>query len=94
MDQPWMEFVETTVFTRRVEKFGGASLLQQIQVDLIADPELGPVVSGTHGARKGRVADPSSGRGKSSGFRYLYIYLKAQGRIYLLSSLPRTNKAI
>ena len=59
-----MEFVETTVFTERIEKFGGATILENIQNDLIVDPELGPIIPGTHGARKGRGADPSSGRGK------------------------------
>ncbi len=66
-----MEFIETRVFTERVEKF----------------------VSGTHGARKGRVADPSSGRGKSSGYRYLYIYLKAHGRIYLLFIFAKNEQS-
>jgi hypothetical protein len=94
MDQrPWMEFVETTVFTNRIEEFGGARILENIQSDLIADPELGPIIPGTHGARKGRVADPSSGRGKSSGYRYLYLYLKSHGRIYLLFIFAKNEQS-
>ena len=88
-----MEFVETTIFTRRLEKFGGAAILQTIESDLVANPELGPIISGTHGARKGRVADPSSGRGKSSGYRYLYLYLKDHGRIYLLFIFAKNEQS-
>ena len=57
-----------------------AELLQ-----LIEDPERWPVVRGTNGARKGRVADPSSSRGKRGSFRYYYLYLSHRGRGYLLA---------
>ena len=41
-------------------------------------------MKGTHGVRKGRIADPASTRGKSGSYRYLYLYLEHAGRIHLL----------
>ena len=42
------------------------------------------MIRGTGGARKGRIADPHSSRGKSRSFRYIYLYLEDRGRIFLL----------
>lgn len=56
-------------------------VLEAIQADLIEDPERWPLIAGTGGARKGRVGE--SGRGKSGSYRYLYLYFKHAGRVYL-----------
>lgn len=80
-------FYETPVFTEDLEDFLGdraLDMLYAIQADLIADPERWPVVKGTGGARKGRIADPASSKGKSGSYRYLYLYLELRGQIYLL----------
>ena len=39
---------------------------------------------GLGGIRKARVADPSRGKGKRGGFRYLYFYMQFRDRVYLL----------
>lgn len=78
------EFVETTTFTRRLAAFGSRELLAAIQSDLIESPTRWPVIPKTHGARKGRASDPAEGRGKSGGYRYLYLFLPHVERIYLL----------
>jgi hypothetical protein len=51
------------------------------------------VVKGTGGARKGRVADPGSDKGKSGSFRYLYLYLEHCGQIYLLYMFAKSGQA-
>ena len=86
-------FVETPVFTRRLTELASFETLAAIQADLLENPERWPVVRGTHGARKGRVADPLSGRGKSGSFRYLYLYLERRGRIYLLFLFGKSEQA-
>ena len=89
-------FYETPVFTEDLADFLGKNaldLLFAIQADLIANPERWPVVIGTAGARKGRVADPASGKGKSGGFRYLYLYLEHRGEIYLLFLFAKAEQA-
>jgi hypothetical protein len=79
-----VQFVEASVFTRRLEKEAGRKsmqVLEAIQADLTEDADRWPLVAGTGSARKGRVGE--SGHGKSGSYRYLYLYFKRAGRIYL-----------
>ena len=64
-----------------------------MQSDLVQNPGRGAVVKGTHGIRKARVADPASGRGKSGGYRYLFLYLEHAGRIHLLYLFSKGEQA-
>lgn len=82
-DTVWFEFVESKIFSRLVRELP-AELLANIQSELLQNPERGDIVKGTHGVRKARVADPVSSQGKSSSYRYLYLYLEHAGRIHLL----------
>jgi hypothetical protein len=86
-------FVETAVFTGQLEELASIETLYAIQADLLADPERWPVIPGTKGARKGCVADPRSSRGKRGSFRYIYLYLKHRGRIYLLLMFGKSEQA-
>ena len=82
-----MVFIESRVFSRRLlalGKDGSAEVLSAIQSDLLDNPERGRVVQGLGGVRKARAADPSRGKGKRGGFRYLYLYLVSDQEIYLL----------
>ena len=84
-DWYWLEFVETLAFTRKLYRITDDRTFQAIQSQLVEDPERWPVVPGTSGARKGRVGDPRSSRGKRGSFRYYYVYLPHRGRVYLLA---------
>lgn len=89
-------FYETPVFSEDLDDFLGEDalgLLYAIQADLIAAPERWPVVKGTGGARKGRISDPASKRGKSSSYRYLYLYVEHRGQIYLLFLFAKSEQA-
>lgn len=77
-------FIELPVFMRQLETLASFDTLYAIQSDLLEDPARWPVIKGTGGARKGRVADPQDARGKSGSFRYIYLYLEHRGRIFLL----------
>ena len=91
-----LTFYETRLFMAQLEAEAGEGqmdLLEAIQNDLLADPERGAVVKGSGGARKARVADPRSNRGKSGSYRYLYVYLELHGRIYLLYLFSKKNQA-
>src|SRR5258708_34832426 len=59
-------------------------VLFEIQNDLLENPKRGPVIEGTSGVRKSRAADPTRGKGKSGGFRYMYYYIERDGKIFLL----------
>ena len=86
-------FVETPIFSKRLDALASFDTLEAIQADLLAAPERWPIVRGTHGARKGRIADPHSGRGKSGSFRYLYLFLEHRGCIYLLFLFGKSEQA-
>jgi hypothetical protein len=86
-------FTETLVFSKRLKELASFETLAAIQADLLADPTRWPVVQGTHGARKGRIADPLAGRGKSGSFRYLYLFLEHRGRIYLLFFFGKSEQS-
>jgi hypothetical protein len=77
-------FIETKVFTRRLDELASIDVLVEIQNDLLKKPDRWPVIPGTGGARKGRVGDVKRGKGKSGSFRYIYLYLEHHGQIYLL----------
>jgi hypothetical protein len=86
-------FVETPIFTKRITELASSETLEAIQAELIEDPERWPIVKGLHGARKGRVADPKSPRGKSGSFRYIYLYLPHAGRIHLLFLFAKNEQS-
>ncbi len=81
----WLEFVETLAFTRKLYQIADDRTFQAIQSQLVENPERWPIVAGTGGARKGRVGDPTSSRGKRGSFRYYYLYVPHRGRVYLLA---------
>jgi hypothetical protein len=86
-------FVETPIFTKRIIELASSETLEAIQAELIEDPVRWPVVKGLRGARKGRVADPKSPRGKSGSFRYIYLYLPHAGRIHLLFLFAKNEQS-
>lgn len=89
----YYSFVETPIFTKRITELASLETLEAIQADLIEDPERWPVIKGLRGARKGRVADPKSPRGKSGSFRYIYLYLPNAGRIHLLFLFAKNEQS-
>jgi hypothetical protein len=91
-DKLWFEFIESKAFSKQVRELSG-EVLANIQSDLVQNPERGDIVKGTHGVRKARVADPASKRGKSGGYRYLYLYLEHAGRIHLLYLFSKGEQA-
>ena len=81
-----LTFIEVPAFINQIDKLGkpqSVEILSAIQDDLLKDPKRGDVIKGTSGARKGRISNSSKGKGKSGGFRYIYVYFKMNDRIYL-----------
>lgn len=86
-----LTFIETGVFTRRVQALGLEGSLQRLQAELLANPEAGDVEPGTGGLRKLRISDPSRGKGKRGGARVHYLWLRHQGRIYLIFAYAKNE---
>lgn len=92
-EQKLYTFIELPVFMRQLDAMASFETLYAIQADLLTDPERWPMIKGTGGARKGRVADPKDSRGKSGSFRYIYLYLQHRGRIFLLLLFSKSEQA-
>ncbi len=76
-----IHFVESPGFTKRIDKLASLDVLFSLQRDLVQNPERGDLMEGCGGARKGRVGDKRSGKGKTGGFRYVYVYIEIAGTI-------------
>lgn len=84
MAQRLLHFKETSIFTKQIDKLASIEILTAMQDELIENPERGAIITGTGGARKGRIGDRAKKRGKSGSFRYIYVYFERAGIIYLL----------
>lgn len=84
MNEPLLHFIETPIFTGRIDKLASVEVLFDLQNELIVNPKRGAVVQGTNGARKSRIGERQQKRGKSGGFRYIYLYLEKAGIVYLM----------
>jgi mRNA-degrading endonuclease RelE of RelBE toxin-antitoxin system len=80
-------FIETQLFTRLVKQYLSDEQYAELQMALMANPELGPVVAGTGGVRKLRWAAP--GRGKRGGYRVIYYVRRPKGIIWMLTMYPK-----
>lgn len=82
-----LEFIQSRIFTRRLDRLArehADDVLTNIESDLLQNPEKGDLIQGTGGVRKTRAADPSRGKGRRGGFRYMYYYIEQDDQILLL----------
>jgi len=88
-------FIESHSFTRRLLELAGDSadeVLDGIQEDLLKNPERDPVVKGLGGIRKARTSNPTRGKGKRGGYRYLHLYLERRNHLHLLLLLDKDEQ--
>lgn len=86
-------FFETPIFMRQIEQWASMKVLFAIEDDLLKNPERGDVIQGTHGARKARIGDPVSRRGKRGSYRYIYAYFPGYHHIILLYLFAKNDTA-
>lgn len=67
-------FVELPPFERYREHYMDDAGFHVIQAELIKNPTIGDVISGTGGLRKVRFPDPRRGKGKRGGIRIIYYW--------------------
>ena len=85
-----MLFIETSIFTQLAAELLDDESLCTLQNPLREKPERGPVIAGTGGLRKLRLALP--GRGKRGGARVIYYWQNDQERIFLILIYPNGAK--
>ena len=84
-----MVIVETSVFTKRVDKLLNRESFRLLQLRLVAEPDAGDVVKGTGGLRK--IRWQGSGRGKRGGVWVIY-YLAREDEVILLLLIYGKNE--
>ena len=72
-------FIETRLFTRLVQQYLSEDDYRRLQLELIKNPEAGPVIRGSGGVRKLRWK--AAGRGKRGGYRIVYFVRRPKGVI-------------
>lgn len=87
-----MHFIETPIFTRRLESLLAEEEYRELQNALIERPEAGATIRGSGGLRKLRWA--AKGRGKSGGVRVIYYWFVAAKNFSCCLFTPKMNKTI
>ncbi|MEW5959975.1 MAG: type II toxin-antitoxin system RelE/ParE family toxin [Chloroflexota bacterium] len=77
-----MVIIETSVFTRQVQKLLDDEAYRKLQIALAERPDVGTVMVGSGGLRKVRWA--AQGRGKRGGVRVIYYWAVEQDRLLML----------
>ncbi len=85
-----MEFLETSVFTKRITELISDIDYHLLQLELSARPEAGDLIKGSGGIRKLRWS--GSGRGKRGGIRVIYYYVTDAGQLYMLYAYPKNER--
>ena len=85
-----MRVIATRGYERQAARLLTAEARAAAEAEIVARPEAWPVIPGTGGARKARIALP--GRGKSGGARVVYFVLTARDALYLLDIYAKSAK--
>ena len=86
-----MKFIETSVFTRLLEKHLDDDSYRLLQHTLMLRPDMGNLIQGSGGLRK--VRWKSKGRGKSGGARIIYYWAVSEDTILMLLVYGKNEQA-
>ncbi len=82
-----MIIVETSLFTKQVQKLLSDEEYRQLQSNLANLPEMGSIIPKSGGLRKVRWG--YRGQGKRGGIRVIYYWAVAQERLLMLLMYPK-----
>ena len=86
----YMQFIETSIFTRQATSLLTDEEYGQLQVALFSRPDTGAIIPHSGGLRKVRWS--MSGRGKRGGVRVIYYWVVAEDQILMLFMYPKNEK--
>jgi mRNA-degrading endonuclease RelE of RelBE toxin-antitoxin system len=85
-----MVIIETTFFTRQIQRLLSDDEYRQLQSDLVNHPEKGEIIQGSGGLRKTRWS--VQGRGKRGGIRVIYYWVVKQDQILMLMAYAKNEQ--
>jgi hypothetical protein len=85
-----MRMIATRGYERAVARLLTPDARMAAEAQIAVRADAWPVIAGTSGARKARIALP--GRGKRGGARVIYFVLTARGVLYLLDIYAKNVK--
>ena len=85
-----MEFIETSVFTKRIVEILTDEEYRSLQESLVKNPKAGKLIPRGKGLRKYRWA--ASGKGKSGGARIIYYLYLTEDKIYRLFPYKKSDQ--
>ncbi|NLE39642.1 MAG: type II toxin-antitoxin system RelE/ParE family toxin [Pirellulaceae bacterium] len=85
-------FVETTEFSRWLQRFLPGDTYIKLQRELIENPRKGDVMPGCGGLRKLRIADPKRQKGKRGGARVIYLPIPEANQFLMLDVYGKGDK--
>jgi mRNA-degrading endonuclease RelE of RelBE toxin-antitoxin system len=80
-------FIETKLVTKLVKQYLSDESYVELQAELMANPKKGAVIRGSGGVRKVRWT--AEGRGKSGGYRVIYLVRDEKGIFWMLTMYPK-----
>ena len=87
-------FLQTHTFRANWQRLGLTDDdLRALENELRADPARYPVMRGTGGLRKIRIAPDASVGGKSGGCRVCYAYFASYGLVYLFAAFAKSARS-
>jgi hypothetical protein len=85
-----MIFIETSIFTRRIQSLISDDLYRALQQSLMLRPAAGNLIPKSHGLRKIRWNMP--GKGKQGGLRIVYFWDTPEDTIYMLFVYQKSDQ--
>ena len=85
-----MVIIETSFFTRQIQRLLTDEEYRQLQADLVNHPDTGEIIPGSGGLRKIRWA--IQGRGKRGGIRVIYYRVVLQDRLLMLMAYAKNKQ--
>lgn len=85
-----MVIVETSVFTRGIQRLLSDIEYRLLQLRLIIRPDAGKIIPGSGGIRKLRWK--SREKGTRGGLRIIYYWISAEDVVYMLLPYAKTEK--
>ncbi len=86
-------FIQTPEFSRNWDNLGfDDDDLRLLEIDILEHPDKYPVMKGTGGLRKARIALDDNNKGKSGGARVCFVDFVFAETVYLITVYPKKAK--